>query len=427
MAAFFQGLVVTLREGVEAALLVALILAALDRTGRRSLRGSVYAGLGVALAASVAVAAILRRVPVNEEAFEGYLYLAAAVMVGSMLVWMNRHARGLRHEVEARVGRLSRDDSAGLAAVGLFLFTFLNVFREGVETALFLGVLSFNSEGLNTVAGGLAGLAMAIVFALFFIRGSLRVDLPRFFRVTTIVLAIFVAQLLLNGVHELSEAGILPSGPLVMAIVGPIVQQNTLLLAAVLLIPVLLLLIPARPRPDAAAAPGSAADRRKATAAGRRAQRGRLVAAAAGIAIVLLLGVDSIGSTLIRRQAALSPAASVTPVDGVARVPVAQLVDGRLHRYQVGIAGKPVRFLLMRRKDGSIASAFDACLLCGDRGYSQEGESILCANCAAEINPASIGQGGGCNPIPLSWRIDGDAVAIAAADLAAGAKHFHRR
>src|SRR5207248_232970 len=151
---------------------------------------------------------------------------------------------------------------------------------------LFLRVLSFSSEGIGTLAGGLLGIAIAVIFAVFFIRGSLRVDLKRFFRVTTIVLAIFVAQLVINGIHELSEAGILPGGPVEMAIVGPIVKQNTLQMVALLLIPLLMLLIPSSRRPAEEAA--TAAERRKQAAQAQRAQRGRALALVSGVVVALL-------------------------------------------------------------------------------------------------------------------------------------------
>src|SRR5262245_58539698 len=107
MPAFLNGLVITLREGIEAALLVALLLAALDRAGQGALRGAVYGGVVAAMGASAAGAALLVRLGVSAERLEGFLYLAAAVMVASMLVWMRGSARGLRGRIDSRVARLA--------------------------------------------------------------------------------------------------------------------------------------------------------------------------------------------------------------------------------------------------------------------------------------------------------------------------------
>lgn len=422
MAAFFQGLIVTLREGIEAALLVALMLAALDRSGRRGLRSSVYAGLLVAAAASISGAALFQRVKVSEEAFEGVLYLAAAVMVGSMLVWMQRHARGMRGTIEGRIDRLGGGAGSLAAWLGLFLFSFLTVFREGVETVAFLGILNFTSAGVGTLVGGLTGIGLAALFAVFFIRGSLRIDLARFFRVTTIVLFVFVAQLLINGIHELSEARWLPGGPTEMAIVGPIVAHNTLFLAAILLIPVILLLVPSSRRPAPEPVPETSAERRKALAAARRSQRGRIFAAAAGMVIVLVLGVDSL---VLSRPRPPEPADNATLQGQFVLVPLNRLATGKLGCYAATAARKQVRFLLLKQKSGAISSALDACEMCGDKGYRQEGDSLICINCAAEINAPTLGQGGGCNPIPLKSHVDGQNVVIALSDLEAGARYFH--
>lgn len=423
MADLFQGLLVTLREGIEAVLLVALTLAALERAGRQSLRGAIYAGVAAALVASLVGALLLRRVQFNEEAFEGVLYLAAALMVGAMLLWMRRNARGIRVGIEQRIRGLDARDFPSVWA-GLFLFCFFTVFREGLETVVFLGALSFDSEGVTTTVGAGLGILAACVFAFFFIRGSLRVDLRRFFRVTTVLLAVLVVQLAMHGFHELSEAGLLPGGPTEMAIVGPLVRYNALFLAAVLLVPVFLLLSPggpARQPQEGDAGPVTAAARRTELAALQRTQRARVFGVACGMAIVLLLGLDTL---VLSREKPRAPAAQVALESGLAQIPVRELVDGQLHHYATTAGGKTVRFLLLRQRSGAVACALDACLLCGDRGYAQEGAGVICLNCAAEINVPTIGQPGGCNPIPLRCRVEGDLVMIAEADLVAGARYF---
>ncbi len=246
-----EALVLTLREGIEAALVVGIIVAFLRKQGRTELLGSVWAGLVAAVAASAAGAWVLYRVAVNEEVFEGLLYLASAVVVASFLLWMWRHARGLAGEMRGRLGRIVSREGRWAALGGLFVFTFLMIFREGVETALFLSALSLNTSGVMALFGALAGTAAAAVFGVAFVRGSVRVDLSRFFRITGIALAIFVVQLLFNGYHELSEAQWVPANQTSMAVIGPLVRYELFFVAAVLLLPLLMLWIPGR----AAAAP----------------------------------------------------------------------------------------------------------------------------------------------------------------------------
>src|SRR5688500_4829901 len=110
----------------------------------------------------------------------------------------------------------------------------------------------------------------------------------------------------------------------------------------------------------------------------------------------------------------LTPPAPVSAVDGNIRIPVSQVQDGRLHRFI--LQGTPIRFLVMKTEDG-IQTAFDACEICGSQGYIEDGPSVVCLNCAADINTATLGQGGGCNPVKLNARVEGDAVMIRFEDV----------
>lgn len=254
----FEALIVTLREGVEAALVVGIIVAFLRREGYDRYLGAVWTGIGVAAVASLAGSFLLYRWAVNEEVFEGLLYLGSAVIVGTMMVWMWRHSHAISGELKGSLSKILARERAGSVAAGLFLFTFLMVFREGVETVLFLSALSLTTNGLAAALGVLTGLALAVVFGIFFVRGSLRIDLGRFFKITGIALFIFILQLLANGYHELSEAGWLPANETTMATIGPLVKNEFFFVAAVLALPLLMLLIPGRRREEPAPA-GAAA------------------------------------------------------------------------------------------------------------------------------------------------------------------------
>lgn len=420
----FEALVVTLREGVEAALVVGIIVAFLRREGYERHLGAVWAGIGTATAASLAGAWLLYRWAVNEEAFEGILYLGSALIVGSMMVWMWRHSHSISGEMKGSLSKiLARDDSRSVG-LGLFFFTFLMVFREGIETVLFLSALSLTTNGLLAILGVLIGLAAAVVFGVLFVRGSLRVDLGRFFKITGIALGIFVLQLLINGYHELSEAGWLPANPTTMATIGPLVQNEFFFIAAVLALPLLMLLIPGR-KQDAAPAPAAeeGAAARLARAQALRQARARTVGAVLGLTILAVLGF---GFVYAQPPVSLSPA---TPVelgaDGAVRIPLAAFKDMHLQRFQVTVHGQPVRFIAVPVDDkGDIATAFDSCLICGPRGYYQEGTSITCLHCGSAIYPPSIGQPGGCNPVPLKSRVEAGQLVLAANDLASGASLF---
>lgn len=415
----FEALIVTLREGVEAALVVGIIVAFLRREGYERHLGAVWGGIAAAAAASLLGALALYRWAVNEEVFEGLLYLGSAVIVGSMMVWMWRHSHALSGEMKGSLSRIIAHERTGSVAAGLFLFTFLMVFREGVETVLFLSALSLTTGGLAAALGVLVGLGAAVVFGVLFVRGSLRIDLGRFFKITGIALSIFLLQLLINGYHELSEAGWLPANETTMATVGPLVKNEFFFVTAVLVLPLLMLMIPGR-RQEAAAA-GAAA--RLERAGSRRQARARVLGSALGLVILAALGL---GFVYAQPPAALSPATPVEAgVDGKVRIPLSTFQGTALHRFQVVVDGHPVRFIAVPiEKGGPIATAFDACVICGPRGYYQDGPNITCLHCGSVIYPPSIGQAGGCNPVPLPSRVEGGQLVLAASDLIAGGHLF---
>ncbi len=404
---------VALREGVEAAIVVAIVLAYLRKTARLSLRRWVYAGLALAVAASVGGALVFARYEVDEERFEGAVYLASALLCGTMLVWMAFTAKAMKKQIESKVEALS----SAKAGLGLLLFTFLMVFREGVEAVLLLSAVQLNTEAMKAFTGTALGLAAAVAFGVAFVRGTVRVNLQKFFRATTAVLAVLVFQLVVNGLHEWSEAGIFPSSERTMSIVGPIVRNNAFFLLAVVLVPALMIWSEMRRRvPEPEPAGENPAEARKVRAAAQSQRRWSL---AAGTGAVGLLACLSAGIVYSNAPRELTPATPVVAKDGLVRLPVPAKDDAVLHRYALDVDGVPVRFFLLRTSDGKLRTAVDACEICGAYGYVQEGTQVICLNCTAEINPLSIGKPGGCNPIPLEAEIGATEVVIAAKALAA--------
>jgi len=203
--------VVVLREGFEASLVVGIVLAFLDRTGRRDGFGVVWGGVAAALVLSLAVGAALFAVGAelegsSEAIFEGVVMLVAAGLLTWMIFWMRSRARTLRREIE---GRTQAALDAG-SAVGLALVVFIGVAREGVETALFLFSAVEGSSPVVSLVASLLGGAAAVGLGYLFYRGSHRLNLRTFFTVTSVLLLLFAGYLLASGLHELAEAGVFP-------------------------------------------------------------------------------------------------------------------------------------------------------------------------------------------------------------------------
>jgi high-affinity iron transporter len=204
-----QAFVITLREGLEAFLIVAISLAYLKKTGRRALLPAVHWGIVVSIILSVAAGVLLAQAN-NQSLWEGILALTAAVLVASLTTHMWRAGKRMKREIEGRLEASSA--KLGKAAfMGVFGFTLLMITREGMETALLMTQLIFTVKSTQVIAGAAAGTLAAASVAWLWSRYGYRVNLSRFFQVTAVFLLVFFVQLLIYGFHELTEANIFPN------------------------------------------------------------------------------------------------------------------------------------------------------------------------------------------------------------------------
>jgi len=419
-----QAFIVTLREGVEAALIVGITLAYLAKIGRNDLRKAVYAALGTAFAASVVAAVVLARTQWNQDIFEGWIMLAAAGFVVSMVVFMMRAGRKMKGDIESKLGTLAAGGAhANRTWFGVFLFIFLMVFREGAETVLVLSAVSLNSSDLMSFLGTLLGIGAAIAFGVMFVKGSVRINLQKFFKVTTAILFLVAAQLLISGLHELSENGVLPSSKREMAIVGPLVRNDIFFFVTIFALAALMVLFDARRRQAVPEATSPAEARKQAWSA----RRERLWMASVYVFSFVFIGLITAEFIYTKNVSALSPATQVSFVNGSVAIPIAQVSDGDLHRFEATEGSADIRFWLYQKPDGKIAAVFDACEICGSVGFYKGTNGVVCKNCAAPVNAQSIGSGGGCNPVPLRAVQSATSIVIQETDIAAGGRLFMQK
>jgi high-affinity iron transporter len=227
-----SSLLITLREGLEIALVIAIIVAYLRKTGRGDRLGAVW--LGAAIAAVVCIATgVLFDAAVGEftgkweQFIEGALALAAAAVLTWMIFWMRGNARGVASDLHAKIDA-AIDGSAG----ALTTIAFVAVAREGFETVLFLlGAETSSASGTSVVVGGLIGLAIAAVLGYLFYLGSDKVDLRKFFNWTGLLLILFAAGLFAKGIHEFREffefEGSWYSKPVWEVTSGPLAEGST--------------------------------------------------------------------------------------------------------------------------------------------------------------------------------------------------------
>jgi high-affinity iron transporter len=213
----------SLREGLEAALILGIVLGALRQMRRRDLIPAIWIGAGSAALLSLLTAVLLTRLGLEmkdpgEAIFEGLTMLLAAGILTWMIFWMSQRARNLKVHLESGVQRAS----AG-GKWSLFGLAFIAVLREGVELALFLTAAAFSSDARQTILGALLGLGTAVLLGWSLFTTTVRLDLQRFFQVTGFLLVLFAAGLVAHGVHEFNVVGWIPT------IIGHVWNVNSIL------------------------------------------------------------------------------------------------------------------------------------------------------------------------------------------------------
>jgi high-affinity iron transporter len=203
--------ILSLREGLEAALVIGIVLASLRQMRRRDLVSATWAGTGSAALVSLLTAILLTRLGLElkdpgEAIFEGITMLLAAGILTWMIFWMSQRSRNMKSEIESSVLQASQ---AGKWS--LFGLAFIAVLREGVELALFLTAATFSSSTPQTIVGGLLGLGTAILLGWSFFATTVRLDLRRFFQVTGFLLLLFAAGLVGRAAGELVQVGWIPA------------------------------------------------------------------------------------------------------------------------------------------------------------------------------------------------------------------------
>ena len=205
---FLAGSLIGLREAVEAALIIGVLMTWLVRSNRGSLSNWVWYGVGAGIAASLVVAALfawvwggLESFEEHEALFEGVLEIFAALLLTLVIVHFIRHPSA--RELENWADEAFKQKHG----MGLFLISFLSVWREGSETVIFIGA---GTEGTDAIVGVFFGIVVATGFAYAFFSRGMEVDISKLFKITNVLLILFAAGLVAHGFHELQEAGVAP-------------------------------------------------------------------------------------------------------------------------------------------------------------------------------------------------------------------------
>jgi len=200
----------SLREGLEAALIIGILLGTISKLDRKDYRSTIWFGAGLAVVLSIVIGVGIQMFGATfegraEEIFEGFVMLLAALILTWVIVWMQSQSQATNSDLEKSVRQAIFSESH----FALFTLAFLSVIREGIELALFLTATSMDSSGRNIILGAILGLASVIVLAILLFKGLLRLNLKNFFKITSLILIFFAAGLVAHGVHEFNQTGLI--------------------------------------------------------------------------------------------------------------------------------------------------------------------------------------------------------------------------
>ena len=288
------------------------------------------------------------------------------------------------------------------------LFIFLMILREGVETIVLLAAVRLNSDDLWSAAGIALGVALSSIFGVLFVRGSLRINLAKFSRMTSIILMFVVFQLVLGGLHELAEQGLIPATRAEMTWVGPIVRNEAFFFVTILALVVLMILLDWRSKAPATPEGAGTADRRMALWTVKRERLWMVLVCASSFVFIVLVTAEFVYA---KNKSALSPASTLA-------IAGADSVERSRGRRAASLLGQKtpegtVRSFADRASGNGAGRGDRRCEICGTAGYTREGPNVICKNCGAAIFNPSIGTTGGCNPIPLPHTVEGGEIRIA--------------
>jgi high-affinity iron transporter len=200
----------SLREGLEAALIIGILLGTITKLDRKNYQSTIWFGAGLAVVLSIVIGVGIHLLGATfegraEEIFEGIVMLLAAIILTWVIVWMRSQSQAANLELEKGVKQAIFSENH----FALFSLAFLAVIREGIELALFLTATAMDSSGINIILGAILGLASVIVLAILLFKSLIRLNLKYFFKITSVILILFAAGLVAHGVHEFNETGLI--------------------------------------------------------------------------------------------------------------------------------------------------------------------------------------------------------------------------
>lgn len=428
-----KSLALTMEDGIEIALILGLVICFLTKVRSKSGPvGPASVGAG-GLLALVVSSAVIYGMDVDRSLSDGITWGLFPVAAMWFVAWMFKEVR----QPEPREEPASRIPSNRISLhPGLVIVAMLLTLPKGIEVVSFPNEIFImttnvlNTELLVKVSGGILGLVGALIFGITLVKAAERVRLERFVMGAALVFGLMGLRSLFVLLNALLVFGVIPVTTATVNLTAPVINVLPYFvypLVVLVLLAVWLARLDRRKSGKSRPPPGrlaelNPAERRKILAYIRRDARWFKSYVVMAFVIVFVLGMNH---TSASRKVTLSAAVPVNAVEGAVRIPVGSVNDAKLHRFSYTFPdGTGVRFIIIKKWGGLFGAGLDACQICGNVGYYQRRDDVICLNCDVVMNIETIGFPGGCNPIPLKYMRDGDDLVVLASDLAAEKGEF---
>lgn len=413
---FLQSFIPAMEEGVMLTVPLGILLAILDCFPERNFRGTFWRSIkwGIFISLFFTAVKMGTRQAVSREGFEAFAIFVSILSALMLLAILPSYTGD---EKRAKAVRFA----AVVLAVGFFCYHGMEIWLMPVSIAVAATGELFTPEVLVKSLGFGGGVFVGMLSGYLVYKASAALSYKRKMFVYAVQA---VACIIQQGIYLIQVLMIrrVIGGAAVMKTMGPLIDNQRLLIFAVFfvtfLVPVTLYLQPKPERPAWA----NPAEYRKILAAAKHKLRWGTGVIAALVVMVLM---SSVGYSFATKEAELVPAIPVAAENGFVSVPIADVEDGHLHRYSYRTQSSvTVRFIIIRKGGNAYGVGLDACEICGPTGYIEREDQVVCKLCDVVMNKATIGLPGGCNPIPLEYKVENGGVRISKENLEKAKKHF---
>ncbi len=413
---FLQSFIPAMEEGVMLTVPLGILLAILDCFPERNFRGTFWRTLkwGVFISLFFTAVKTGTRHAVSREGFEAFAIFVSLLSALVLLAVLPSYTGDEKREKLVRT-------ASSVLVIGFFCYHGMEIWLMPVSIVVAATGELFTLEVLVKSLGFGGGIFIGLLSGYLVYKASAALNYNRLIFVYAVQA---VACIIQQGIYLIQVLMIrhIIGGAAVMRFMGPLIDNQRMVIFVVFFVTLLVpLTLYSQPKPEKPAGANPAEYRKILASAKHKLRWGTGVV----VSLVLMVLMSSVGYSFATKEAELVPAVPVTAENGVVSVALEEVQDGHLHRYAYRASnGTTVRFIIIRKGGNAYGVGLDACEICGPTGYIERDDQVVCKLCDVVMNKQTIGMPGGCNPIPLEYKVEGGSVRVTEENLEKAKKYF---